>query len=218
MKFCLTTTIITPENNIPIKNAVILLHGYGGDGKDISMLTLNWKRFLPNTIFLCPNGHEVCPINPAGFQWFDLTKDDPQYILEQSKKAEQKLNQFISEVKNKYNLKNSQICLSGFSQGCMMSINLGLTNDENYNCIVGFSGKIVNQEDLAKRKTSSTKMLLIHGDLDVTVSPTFLLEAKDFLIRNNIEIETSIIKNCEHHIPVEASSIALNYIKNNFKI
>jgi len=218
MKFCLTTTIITPENNIPIKNAVILLHGYGGDGKDISMLTLNWKRFLPNTIFLCPNGHEVCPINPAGFQWFDLTKDDPQYILEQSKKAEQKLNQFISEVKNKYNLKNSQICLSGFSQGCMMSINLGLTNDENYNCIVGFSGKIVNQEDLAKRKTSSTKMLLIHGDLDVTVSPTFLLEAKDFLIRNNIEIETSIIKNCEHHIPVEASSTALNYIKNNFKI
>ena len=218
MTFCLTTTIIKPEKDILVNNAVILLHGYGGDGKDISMLTLNWKRFLPNTIFLCPNGHEVCPINPAGFQWFDLTKDDPQYILEQSKKAEQKLNQFISEVKNKYNLKNSQICLSGFSQGCMMSINLGLTNDENYNCIVGFSGKIVNQEDLAKRKTSSTKMLLIHGDLDVTVSPTFLLEAKDFLIRNNIEIETSIIKNCEHHIPVEASSPALNYIKNNFKI
>jgi len=216
MTFCLTTTIIKPEKDILVNKAVILLHGYGGDGKDISMLILNWKRFLPNTIFLCPNGHEVCPINPAGFQWFDLTKDDPQYILEQSKKAEQKLNQFISEVKNRYNLKNSQICLSGFSQGCMMSINLGLTNDENYNCIVGFSGKIINQEDLAKRKTSSTKMLLIHGDLDVTVSPTFLLEAKDFLIRNNIEIEISIIKNCEHHIPVEASSIALNYIKNNF--
>jgi len=216
MTFCLTTTIVKPEINIPINNAVILLHGYGGDGKDISMLTLNWKRFLPNTIFLCPNGHEACPINPVGFQWFDLTKDDPQYILEQSKKGERKLHQFISEVKNKYNLKNSQICLSGFSQGCMMSINLGLTNDENYNCIVGFSGKIINQEDLIKRKTSSTKMLLIHGDLDVTVPPTFLLEAKDFLIRNNIEIEISIIKNCEHHIPVEASSIALNYIKNNY--
>ena len=64
MTFCLTTTIIKPEIDIPINNAVILLHGYGGDGKDISMLTLNWKRFLPNTIFLCPNGHEECPINP----------------------------------------------------------------------------------------------------------------------------------------------------------
>ena len=218
MTFSLTTTVIKPEKDIPIKNVIILLHGYGGDGKDISMVTLNWKRFLPNTIFLCPNGHEACPVNPKGFQWFDLTKDDPQYILEQSKKAEQKLHQFINEVKIKYNFKNSQICLSGFSQGCMMSINLGLTSDENYNCIVGFSGKIINQEDLTKRKISSTKMLLLHGDLDIVVQPTFLLEAKDFLIRNNIEVETSMIKNCAHHISVEASSIALNYIKNNFKV
>tara|TARA_B100000780_G_C20980317_1_gene391699 strand:+ start:35 stop:691 length:657 start_codon:yes stop_codon:yes gene_type:complete len=218
MTFCLTTTIIKPEIGISIKNAVILLHGYGGDGKDISMLTLNWKRFLPNTIFLCPNGHEKCEINSSGYRWFDLSKDDPQYILEESKKAEKKLKQYIDEVKIKYNLKNYQICLSGFSQGCMMSINLGLTNDENYNCIVGFSGKIINREDLSKRKTSSTKTLLIHGDQDVVVSPTFLLEAKDFLIRNNIEVKTIMINNCEHHIPVEASSEALKYIKNNFKI
>ena len=218
MTFCLTTKVVKPENEIPIDRAVILLHGYGGDGKDISMLTLNWKRFLPNTIFLCPNGHEKCEINPIGYQWFDLTKDNPEYILEQSKKAEVKLKQFIEEVKNEYNLKNSQICLSGFSQGCMMSINLGLTNNENYNCIIGFSGKVINSEDLIKRKTSSTKMLLIHGDNDNVVSPTFLLEAKDFLIRNNVEVETKLIKNCEHHIPVEASSAALNYIKDNFQI
>ena len=218
MTFCLTTTIVKPENNISIKHAVILLHGYGGDGKDISMLTLNWKRFLPNTIFLCPNGHEKCQINPTGYQWFDLTKDDPEYILEQSKKAEIKLKQFIEEVKNKYGLKNSQICLSGFSQGCMMSINLGLTNNENYNCLVGFSGKVINQEDLLKRKISSTKMLLIHGDKDAVVSPIFLLEAKDFLIRNNVEIETKMIENCEHHIPIEASSVALDFIKNNLDI
>ena len=203
---------------MPINNAVILLHGYGGDGKDISMLTLGWKRFLPNTIFLSPNGHEKCTINPSGFQWFDLTKEDPEYILEQSKKAEIKLKEFIDEVKYQYNLKNYQICLSGFSQGCMMSINLGLTNDENFNCIVGFSGKIINQEDLLKRKKSSSKILLIHGELDSVVSPTYLLEAKDFLIRNSIDIETKIIKNCEHNIPVEASSYALNYIKNNFTI
>ena len=218
MTFCLTTTIIKPEKDIPINQVVILLHGYGGDGKDISMLTLNWKRFLPNTVFLCPNGHEKCAINPTGYQWFDLTNDNPDYILEKSKKAELKLQKFIQEVKNEYNLENSQICLSGFSQGCMMSINLGLINNENFNCIVGFSGKIINQKDLVNRKTSSTKMLLIHGDQDAVVSPTFLLEAKDFLIRNNVEIETIMINNCEHHIPVEASSAALKYIKSNFNI
>ena len=216
MTFCLDSIIIKPENNTEIKNAIILLHGYGGDGKDISMLSLNWKRHLPNTIFICPNGHESCSINPSGYQWFDLTKDDPKYILEQSIKAEKKLNQFINEVKNEFNLKNNKICLSGFSQGCMMSINLGLTSDQEYNCIVGFSGKIINQEDLKFRKKVSTNTLLIHGDSDQVVPPNFLLEAKDFFIRNNIEIETHLIKNCDHHIPTEASSIALNYILKKF--
>ena len=82
MKFNLNTKIIKPENN-NIKNAIILLHGYGGDGNDISAVTLNWKRFLPETIFLCPDGHEECSINPNGFQWFDLEKDNPSYILEE---------------------------------------------------------------------------------------------------------------------------------------
>ena len=212
MTFCLDTTIIYPEDKVNIKNAIILLHGYGGDGKDISMLSLNWKRHLPNTIFICPNGHEKCSINPSGFQWFDLTKDDPKYILEQSINAEKILIKFVSEIKTKFNLENKKIILSGFSQGCMMSINLGLTSEDEYNCIIGFSGKIIDQESLANRKKVSTNTLLIHGDSDQVVSPHFLLEAKDFFIRNNIEIETHLIKNCDHHIPIEASSLALNYI------
>ena len=216
MTFCLETTIIEPEDN-NIKNAIILLHGYGGDGKDISMLSLNWKRHLPNTVFICPNGHEKCPINPSGYQWFDLTNDNPDYILEQSLKGENILKKFIKEVKERFNLQNNQICLSGFSQGCMMSINLGLTSDSEYNCVVGFSGKIINPKDLEIRKKNSTKILLIHGELDQVVSPNFLLEAKDFFIRNNIAIETHLIKNCDHHIPIESSSIALNYILKKIK-
>ena len=212
MTFCLDSTIVNPEDKKNIKNAIILLHGYGGDGKDISMLSLNWKRYLPNTIFICPNGHEPCSINPNGFQWFDLTKDDPKYILEESIKAEKILNKFINEVKGKFNLDNKRIILSGFSQGCMMSINLGLTSKEEFKCIIGFSGKIISQEDLKNRKIIATDTLLIHGDSDQVVSPNYMLEAKDFFIRNNIEIETHMIKNCDHHIPIEASSIALNYI------
>ena len=212
MTFCLDSIIIKPEEGVGIKQAVILLHGYGGDGKDISMLTLNWKRHMPNTVFICPNGHETCPINPSGFQWFDLTKDDTGYILDQSIKAEEKIKVFINEIKQEFNLKNNQICLSGFSQGCMMSLNVGLTSDENFLCIVGFSGKIINQNNLKSRIKNSTDTLLIHGDADQVVPSTYLLEAKDFLIRNNINVKTLLIKNCDHNIPIEASSTALNYI------
>ena len=212
MTFCLDSTIIKPENNADINNAIVLLHGYGGDGKDISMLSLNWKRYMPNTIFICPNGHQSCEINPSGYQWFDLTKDDPDYVLEQSIIAEKKINQFLNEIKDEYKLKNEKICLSGFSQGCMMIINVGLTSKVEYNCLVGFSGKIINQNDLKIRKRNSSNILLIHGEKDEIVSPTYLLEAKDFLLRENVNVETHLIKNCDHNIPVEASSIALNFI------
>ena len=218
MTFCLNSTIIKPKNNLEIKNAIILLHGYGGDGKDISMLSLNWKRHLPNTIFICPDGHETCPINPSGFQWFDLTKNDSSYILDESIKAEKILNKFIIEIKEEFDLENNKICLSGFSQGCMMAINLGLTSDKEYNSIIGFSGKIIDQENLKNRKKASTNTLLIHGDLDQVVPANFLLEAKDFFIRNDIQIETHLIKGCDHHIPIQASSIALNYILKKFNL
>ncbi len=212
MTFCLESTIIKPEKDKDINNVVVLLHGYGGDGKDISMLSLNWKRYMPNTIFICPNGHEICSINPSGYQWFDLSKDDPNYILNESLKAEKKINKFLDEIKEKYNVENKQIILSGFSQGCMMSINVGLTANQDFCCIVGFSGKIINIENLKSRKKNFTNTLLIHGDQDDIVSPTHLLEAKDFLLREKINIETHLIKDCGHHIPVDASSIALNYI------
>ena len=212
MTFCLNSIIIKPENGIEIKNAVILLHGYGGDGKDISMLSLNWKRHMPNTVFICPNGHEVCLINPSGFQWFDLTKDDPDYILEQSINAENKIQKFINEIKQEFNLTNDKICLAGFSQGCMLSLNVGLISEEKFSCIVGFSGKIIDQNNLKGRVKNFSDVLLIHGDADQVVPSTYLLEAKDFLIRNGIDVQTLLIKNCDHHIPLEASSTALNYI------
>ena len=212
MTFCLESTIIEPEKGNDIQNIVLLLHGYGGDGNDISALTVNWKRHFPNTIFICPNGHEPCAINPSGYQWFDLRYDDPNYILDEFLKSEKKLSQFLDEIKNEYKIDNNKIILSGFSQGCMMSINVGLTSEKPFNCIVGFSGKIIDLANLKNRKKNFTDTLLIHGDQDDIVSPTHLLEAKDFFLRENINIETHLIKNCGHHIPIEASSIALNYI------
>ena len=215
MTFCLESTIVKPEKDKDIKNIIVLLHGYGGDGKDISILALNWKRYLPNTVFICPNGYQPCELNPSGYQWFDLTKDDPNYILSESLKAEKKIHNFLSEIKEEYKLNNEQICLAGFSQGCMMSINIGLTAEKPFSCIVGFSGKIIDAENLKTRKKNHANIFLIHGDLDDIVSPTYLLEAKDFLLREKINVKTHLVKNCGHHIPMEASSLALQYILKN---
>ncbi len=83
--------IIEPLSKDKPNQAIVLCHGYGGDGKDISSLAINWRRFLPNAIFLCPNAPEACSINPGGFQWFDLTDENQEVILEKSLIVEKKL-------------------------------------------------------------------------------------------------------------------------------
>ena len=44
--FCFDTITIEPASEQKPKNVIILLHGYGGDGKDISVLANYWKRFF----------------------------------------------------------------------------------------------------------------------------------------------------------------------------
>ena len=218
MTFCLETKLVKPDFDNEIKNIVVLLHGYGGDGNDIAQVSLNWKRFLPNTLFVCPNAPEICPINPSGYQWFDLSRDEEGFILDQSKKNEIVLKNFLKEIKKEFAISNSKICLSGFSQGCMMSINVGLSSDEKYSGILGFSGKIINKKDLSQRMTFKSETLLIHGENDDIVPCVNSLEAKDFLERNKVPVKLEIVKNCGHHIPIEASSLGLKFIKKIFNI
>ena len=208
------TTIPSLSKNKP-KQAIILCHGYGGDGKDISILAINWQRFLPDAIFLCPNAPEVCSVNPQGYQWFDLTSEKEELILERSLSAEQKLSKFLDQILDNFQLEPINLALVGFSQGCMISLQVGLKKKEKINCLIGYSGKIINKKHLSDNINSKPKIFLMHGENDTIVSPTNLLEAKEYLNNHNINIKTKIFKNCEHKIPVEGSSLGLGFLKKN---
>ena len=201
-----------------IKNAVILCHGYGGDGKDISVIANYWKNFLPNTLFLCPDAPEVCKVNPAGFQWFDLMDQSEDEILSKSLVAENKLNKLIDEVKEKNQLKTEEISLVGFSQGCMISLQTALKRKDSIKCLIGYSGKILNLGHLSKNILSRPEIYLMHGDKDQVVPISHLLEAKEFFLNEKYEINTKIFKNCEHKIPTEGLSTGLEFLKKNLKI
>ena len=55
----------------------------------------------------------------------------------------------------------------------------------------------------------------MHGDRDTIVSPSHLLESKEFLLQRSVKIRTKLFKNCEHKISVEASSLGLEFLKKN---
>ena len=213
MSYSLNTIILEPLSKAKPKNAVILCHGYGGDGKDISILASYWKVHLPETIFICPDAPEICAASPSGYQWFDLMDQTSDQILSKSLVAEIKLNKLIDEIKLKNNLSADKIAISGFSQGCMISLQTGIKRKDKINSIIGYSGKIINVDHLSKNLVSRPNIMLMHGDKDQVVTIDGLLEAKNFFNKNNYPIETKVFENCEHRIPTEGSSLGLQFIK-----
>ena len=211
----LEVTSVSPLSKNKPRQIVVLCHGYGGDGKNISALAINWQHFLPDAIFLCPNAPEVCTDNPQGYQWFDMTSEKEEMMFEKSLAAEEKLNTFLDQVVNNFQLESSNLALVGFSQGCMMSIQAGLKRKEQINCIIGYSGKVINQKHLLENINSKPKIFLMHGANDTIVSPTHLLEAKEYLKKCGLKIKTKLFKNCEHNIPVEGISLGLAFLKKN---
>ena len=97
-KYIFNVVSFSPFSKKEPKQIIILCHGYGGDGRDISVLANYWKRFLPEAIFLCPNAPEICAMNPLGYQWFDMTIENDEMILKKSLMAEKKLSTFLEPM------------------------------------------------------------------------------------------------------------------------
>jgi len=208
------TSIPTFSEKKP-KQIVVLCHGYGGDGKDISSLAIGWRRFLPDAVFLCPNAPEICSINPQGYQWFDLSSDKKEILLEKSLIAENKLNIFLDEILQDFQLNSSSLALVGFSQGCMIGMQTAFKRKDTIGCLIGYSGKIINKDHLLNNMISKPKTYLMHGYNDTIVPPMHLLEAKEYLSQLGLKIKTKMFQNCEHRIPVEGSSIGLDFLRKN---
>jgi len=214
-KYILDVTSFSSLSKNEPKQIIILCHGYGGDGQDISVLANNWRRFLPDAVFLCPNAPEVCTVNQLGYQWFDMTVENDEAILEKSLVTEKILNTFLDQVLDNFQLDEKNLALVGFSQGCMMIIQIALKKKKQINCLVGYSGKIINKRHLSDNIVSRPKIFLMHGDRDTIVSPSHLLESKEFLVQQSLKIKTKLFKNCEHKISIKGSSHGLEFLRKN---
>src|ERR1700753_486430 len=98
---------------------VVVLHGYGGD--DLISLAGHWQSLLPPAAFVAPNAPDRVPGAPSGFQWFGLSRMDPQELERGLAAATPLLDAFLSEELARLNLTSDRLALVGFSQGTMLS-------------------------------------------------------------------------------------------------
>src|SRR5258706_12792492 len=162
----------------PAPHLVVLCHGYGSDGNDLIGLAPHWQKALPHTGFVWPNAPER--VSGAGFQWFPLSRLDPQEPSRGAEGAAPKLNAFLDAELARLGLSGDRLALVGFSQGTMMSLYVGLRRSPAPAAIVGFSGMLVGGETLP-RFDSAPPVLLLHGDMDQVIPPQALFMSANAL-------------------------------------
>lgn len=212
-----------PVLNGPRKDAIsgnsnslcIVLHGYGADGNDLIGLADPLSQYLPDMTFVAPNAPEKCLNNPMGYQWFSvpwLDGSSEESMLEGVAESSEILNDYLDEIMAAEGMTADRTVLLGFSQGCMMSLEVGLRRDEQVAGIVGFSGRLLRPETLADEIKTRPPVLLVHGDMDDVVPPSSMPEAADILIKNGVRTFTHVSQGTAHGIAPDGLGLALQFI------
>ena len=68
----LSGPFIAPARGGQASSLIVLLHGWGADGKDLADLARPFSLRFPGAAFYVPDGPAPCKMNPMGREWFDI--------------------------------------------------------------------------------------------------------------------------------------------------
>ena len=205
-----------PARSGRTRSLVILLHGYGADGNDLFGLAAPLSEHLPDTAFRAPNAPEQSRVNPMGFQWFPIPWLDGSSEAERDASFRRSiglLDAYLTEAMEAEGVPASRTALVGFSQGTMMSLYVAPRRDERLACIVGFSGRLVANDDLETAAKVKPPVLLVHGDQDQMIPVSELSAAETALRAAGFDVRSHISRGIGHGIAPDGLTLALRFLQ-----
>ena len=149
---------LIPAADPKSRRLMVLLHGLGDSLEGFrwfpAAMGLRWLNYL---LVNAPDDYY------GGYSWVEL--DDPAPGVERSRKL---LTALLDELQAK-GYPAGEITLGGFSQGCLMSVEVGLSYPHALAGIVGISGWVLNPEKLIRELPPAgikQRLLMTHGTAD----------------------------------------------------
>lgn len=205
----LSGPMLAPADGGTPRQAVVLLHGYGADGTDLITLGRHWQAIMPGALFVAPNAPDFIPDYPAGRQWFAVPNELPVRRLEGIAGAGAVIEEFLAALWAQTGLAAGDTLLTGFSQGAMMALHVGLGLEEELLGIIGFSGAFLTP---ANFPASRPPVCLVHGDLDNVVMPEMSAEAEKVLRAAGIDVRRHVSPGAGHVIAPDGLAFADAFI------
>jgi len=214
---------LPPASGNKPDSIVVFLHGYGANGHDLLSIGKVWAPLLPNTLFVAPHGPDESKINPSGNQWFSLDDWDPDQLLTPTQISRMltdiqtiaaSFNRYLDNLLKTHNLLPEKLALVGFSQGSMFALHIALHRPQCAG-VVAYSGAFL--EDPTKPNTSRPPVLLIHGQEDRLVSPTYSQMAEERLKSLKIPVTLALVPGIDHGIDERGLAVGGAFLRKHLE-
>ena len=150
-----------------MQGCVITLHGRGTSGQE--MMPLADQIHLPRLRWIFPDGPMPFPGGLGGRMWYESPTEGPRGVHASRDFLFELLDHLITQDK----VPEDRVVLMGFSQGAVMSLDVGLRYPRRLGGIIALSGHLAVPEKLSAEKSEASAgmpILLVHGKLDEVVS------------------------------------------------
>ncbi len=191
------------------KNLIFLFHGYGSNKDNLQTLGEKFADALPTAEIHLANGIEPCA-ESYGFKWFGMDSDNLEDWESEFSKNVPQITEYVNSVKDAKNLTYDDVIFSGFSQGAMLSLSLGIYL--NIKAVIAFSGLILSPHKFLK--TTKTKVLLAHGLNDSVIPVSSVNFTKSALEKFGIETKIAIAPGLDHAINGYLLEQAVDFLHN----
>jgi len=161
---------------------MVMLHGLGDSIEGYrwmpEAMNLPWMNYL---LVNAPDEYY------GGHSWFDFTGDIVPGVV----RSRNMLFEVLDHLRAK-GFPTEQTTFGGFSQGCLMAIEIGLRYPRRFAGIVGISGYVCEPEKLVEELSPvafSQRLLVTHGTLDPMIPFAVVREQVNILKSAGLQIE-----------------------------
>ena len=180
---------------------VVLVHGYGADGRDLIDLAQAWGAAVPTAAFAAPHAPQPCAEAPMGRQWFLLWDRSEGQLAAGVQEAAALLGGFVAAEVARLGIASNRVALMGFSQGAMLVLEAGLQGAvADAAAILAYSGALLGAPG---RAATHPRVLIVHGMEDGVVPVQASMSAASRLAALGVPVESIYRDGLDHGIDEE---------------
>ena len=154
-----------PAQGAP-EQLIVLLHGWGGDGRSMAPLAQALRGVFPQAAVLAPDAPQADDGEGRGRQWYAVAGLNPANWPGRVADALPGLHTWVQAQQQRLRVGPAATALGGFSQGAILALALALQHDGLAGRVLAFGGCLTEPPLAAPRHTT---LHLFHGADDEVI-------------------------------------------------